>query len=107
MRRVLAFLFIFASPLLSQSTSGELRLKVTDPAGLGVEASVLIVSEANQYRNTLTTNDDGTLDVQRLPFGIYQLEINRPGFAAVAESIEIRSSFPLDHTLPLKVSPVD
>ena len=69
-------------PLFCQSNSGELRLKVTDPAGLGVKTTVQIVSEANQYRNTLATSDQGSLDVQRLPYGIYQLEIRQPGFAA-------------------------
>ena len=59
-------------------------VKVTDPAGLGVKTTVQIVSEANQYHNTLATNDQGLLDVQRLPYGIYQLEIRQPGFAEVS-----------------------
>lgn len=63
-------------PILCQSNRGELRLKVTDPSGLGLKAHVQIVSEGIQYRNTLATTDQGSLDVQRLPFGIYQLEIS-------------------------------
>ncbi len=74
-------MLLYAVPLFAQSNSGELRLKVTDPAGLGVKTAVQIISEANQYRNTLTTSDQGSLDVQRLPYGIYQLEIQQPGFA--------------------------
>ncbi len=35
-------------PLLGQSNSGELRLRVMDPAGLGVKTTVQIVSQANQ-----------------------------------------------------------
>jgi len=62
-------------PLLGQSNSGELRLKVTDPSGLGLKMTVEIVSEANQYHNTLATSDQGILELQRLPFGLYQLEI--------------------------------
>jgi hypothetical protein len=95
-----------AIPTFAQSNSGELRLKVTDPSGLGVRTSVQIVSEANQYRNTLTTNDQGALDVQRLPFGLYQLVIHPSGFAPVSESVEIRSLIPTEYTLQLKVSPV-
>ena len=106
MKRLLALVFICALPLFSQSNSGELRLKVTDPTGLAVKTSVQIVSQANQYRNTLTTSDQGMLDVQHLPFGIYQLEINQPGFAVVSESVEIRSSIPTEYTLQLKVSPI-
>jgi hypothetical protein len=61
------------------------------------------VSEANQYRNTLATSDHGTLEVHRLPYGMYQLEISQPGFAAVSESVEIRSSIPTEHAIQLKV----
>ncbi len=96
-----------AMPLLSQSNTGELRIKVTDPSGLAVRCSVELISEANQYRNSLATDDRGSLDVQRLPFGVYQLEINQPGFADVSESIEIRSSIPTDHAIQLQLPSVD
>jgi hypothetical protein len=102
--RLLAVFFGCALPLFCQSNSGELRLKVTDPSGLGLKATVEVVSEANQYRNTLATSDQGSLDLQRLPFGIYQLSINQPGFAAVSQTIEVRSSLPIDRTIQLKIS---
>src|SRR5271157_4546524 len=92
---------LWAVPLCAQSNSGELRLKVTDPGGLGVRTTVQITSEANQYRNTLTTNDQGRLDVQRLPYGIYQLEITSPGFAEISQSVNIHSSFPTEYTIQL------
>jgi len=98
--------FLRAWPALCQSNSGELRLKVVDSSGLGVKTTVRILSEANQYRNVLATSDRGALVVQRLPYGIYQLEINQPGFAAASESIEIRSSIPLEYAIQLKVPTV-
>jgi hypothetical protein len=106
MKRLAALFLFCALPLFGQSNSGELRLKVTDPSGLGVKAAVNIVSEANQYRNVLATDDQGSLDVQRLPFGIYQLEINQPGFAETSETVDIRSSIPTDYTIQLKISSV-
>jgi hypothetical protein len=90
-------------PLFCQSNSGELRLKVTDPGGLGVKATIQIVCEANQYRNTLWTDDQGDLDAQRLPYGIYQLTITQPGFAEFSESVEIRSSIPTEYAIQLKL----
>jgi hypothetical protein len=105
-KRLLALVFVCALPLFAQSNSGELRLKVTDPTGLAVKTSVQIVSQANQYRNTLTTSEQGLVDVQRLPFGVYQLEINQPGFAVISESVDIRSSIPTEYALQLKVSSV-
>jgi hypothetical protein len=99
--------FFWASPLFCQSNSGELRLKVTDPSGLGVKAIVRVTSEANRYRNALTTSDQGSLDVERLPYGIYRLEIQQPGFAVVSESVEIRSSLPTDYKIQLKLPTVN
>src|SRR5580704_12180189 len=100
------FFFLCAWPALCQSNSGELRLKVVDSSGLGVKTTVRILSEANQYRNALATSDRGALVVQRLPYGIYQLEISQPGFAVTYESIEIRSSIPLEYAIQLKVPTV-
>jgi len=103
-----AVLFLFSAlPVFGQSSSGELRLKVTDPSGLGVRTTVHIISQANQYRNVLATSDKGALDVKRLPYGIYQIEIALPGFATVSESIEIRSSLPTEHAVQLKLPTVN
>ena len=84
MKRLLVIFLFCTFPLFGQSNSGELRIKVIDPGGLGVKITIQITSKANQYRNTLTTSDQGGLDVQRLPYGIYQLEINHPGFAGIS-----------------------
>jgi hypothetical protein len=101
------FVFVFSAwPLYSQSNSGELRLKVTDPAGLGVKTSVQIVSRANQYRSTLETSDQGSLNVRRLPYGIYHVEIKQPGFAVASESVEIHSSIPLEYQIQLRLPAV-
>jgi hypothetical protein len=108
MKRILFLLLFFLCTfaLCAQSNTGELRLKVTDPSGSAVKTKVQIVSEANPYRNALATDDQGYLDVQRLPFGFYQLDIKQPGFANVSESVEVRSSIPTDDAIQLNVSAV-
>jgi hypothetical protein len=103
MKRLLIILFC-AIPLFGQSNTGELRLKVTDPSGLGVKTMVAVTSEANQYQNALATDDQGNLDVQDLPFGIYQLEIHQSGFADVSQSVEIRSSIPAELSIKLQLA---
>jgi outer membrane receptor for Fe3+-dicitrate len=92
--------------MLAQRTTGELRLTVTDPAGLGVKSTVELVSEANDYHYTFTTDDQGNLDAKRLAYGIYQVKIQAQGFAQTSESVEIRSALPLDRTIRLKVAAV-
>jgi hypothetical protein len=96
----------WAIPMLAQSNTGELRLTVTDPSGLRVKSTVELISEANQYHYTFTTDDQGNLDAKRLPYGIYQVQIEAPAFARVSEPVEIRSALPLDRTIRLKVAPV-
>jgi hypothetical protein len=100
-------ILLLAVPALGQSNYGELHLKVTDPSGLGVKTLVQVVSKANQYRTAQTTNDQGSLRLQRLPYGIYRLEINYPGFAPVSEAVEIRSSIPTDLAIQLKLPAVN
>jgi hypothetical protein len=106
MKRILALFFLSCVLLSAQSNDGELHLKVTDPSGLGVRASVEIVSAANQYRSTASTDETGTLVAKRLPFGIYQVKIQQPGFAAVTQIVEIRSALPTDYTIKLVLSSV-
>ena len=107
MRRWAALIYLsLVSPFFGQSNHGELQLRVTDPSGIGVQASVQLESEANQYRTTLKTNAQGYIDVQRLPYGIYRVEILQPEFAPIAESITIRGSLPLTRTLRLRVASV-
>ena len=57
-----------AQPVLAQVNTGELRLRVTDPAGLGIRASITISNEANQYRNTFTTDSSGEADIKTLAY---------------------------------------
>jgi hypothetical protein len=97
---------LWTLPMLAQSNTGELRLTVQDPSGLGLKSTVELVSEANQYRNTLTTDGQGNLDATRLPYGIYQVQVLAQGFAQASESVEIRSALPLDRTIRLKVAAV-
>jgi hypothetical protein len=96
---------LLVSMLFCLSNHGELHLQVTDPSGIGVQSTVQVESEANQYRAMLKTSEQGDLDVQRLPSGIYRLEITQPGFAPVAESITIRGSLPTRLTVQLKLAP--
>jgi outer membrane cobalamin receptor len=54
----------------------------------------------------LNTGAQGDLDIGRLPYGIYQLQIERPGFAPISETLAMRSSLPVRHTVQLKLATV-
>ena len=94
--KVLASLFIFAISaatfVFGQANEGGLRLLVTDANGHTAETSIHVTSPANQLDKNFTTDADGTLTIPHLPYGIYRIEIQRPGFANVLQPIEIHSS---------------
>jgi len=109
LRRILLFLLVAAvcvPAAWAQTNSGELRLRVTDPAGLATQATVELSSQANEYRHRFTTDTNGTVTAKPLPFGIYEIKIQAPGFADATETVEIRSAIPTDRTVQLKLAPV-
>lgn len=106
MKRCIPLLFLLACPVFSQSNSGELRLHVADPSGRHIQATIHLLSQANQYSTDLETDNHGNLDIARLPYGIYRLEIDHSGFASVVETVAIRSSIPITHSVSLKLATV-
>src|SRR5262249_41068275 len=105
MKWLVAF-FICVIPVFSQSNTGELSLRVTDSSGLGVKSAVELGCEANQYHQTFETDDAGTVAAKRLPFGLYVVQVQVPGFAAFSEPVEVRSVVPAEHVVKLSVAAV-
>jgi hypothetical protein len=91
-------------PVFGQSNTGELRLSVTDPSGLGVKSSVELVCEANQFQQRFETDDNGNLVAKRLAFGVYRLRVERPGFTVLTDSVEIRSAIPFSFAAKLSIA---
>jgi hypothetical protein len=100
------YFLCLALPLLGQSDLGELRLRVTDPSGLAVKTTVDLVNEASEYRNRFATDSAGSLVAKRLPFGIYHITIQHPGFAEVSETVEFRSPIPVEKAVRLSLPSV-
>ena len=107
MKKILLLLFSFALPVFGQANQGELQLRVIDPDGKAVKAAIHIVSEGNQYANTLGTDTQGRAVAQRLPFGLYRVEIREAGFASVSQPFEIHSEIPARATIQLKLLSVE
>jgi hypothetical protein len=101
---VCAFALAVAIAQFGQSGTGELRVTVTDAAGLPLESAVELVSEANQVREHLETNRQGTIVAKRLPFGTYRVVVTRDGFASHAGLIDVHSELPLDYQVTLNLA---
>lgn len=97
-------ILLLAGPLLAQSNTGELRLRVTDPHGLGVRSTVELISQANDFHSTFLTDDGGMLIAKRLPFGVYRVRIEQAGFAPVSMPVEVRSAIPMEFTIKLAIA---
>ena len=104
MKRFLLIFLVSALPVFGQSNTGELRLSVADPSGLGVKSSVELVCEANQFQQSFETDDNGNLVAKRLAFGVYRLRVERSGFAVFTDSLEIRSAIPFAFAAKLSIA---
>lgn len=102
---VIVSLFL-AVPVFGQANQGELQLNIVDASGAAAKASVRIMSEANQYAIALTTDADGRLAAQHLPFGLYRVEVHQSGFDDISESVDISSAIPARHTIRLKLASI-
>src|SRR5271157_2213136 len=108
MKRLTTFLVLCAWwPALSQVNTGELRLKVADPTGAGVAASIKVVSQGNQYSLSLSTNDQGTADIHRVPYGVYLITTEKQGFKPVSKIIQVGSAIPIEYAIQLEIAPVN
>ena len=76
-----------------------------DPAGLGLQTSVELVSEANQFRQSYITDQAGALVARNLPFGLYRIDVRRAGFAPYSSVVEIRSAISVELRIQLSVAP--
>src|SRR5579872_6990088 len=102
----LIVLIICSLSLSGQSNTGEIRLKVTDPIGLGLKSTVEIASEANQLRQRFLTDTAGNLVVRGIPFGVYTVLVEREGFSPYSGSLEVRSAVPSEQHITLSIGSV-
>jgi hypothetical protein len=100
----LLIVFLCPVPLLAQSNTSELRLKVTDPAGLGVESSVELSSDATQFHRTYSTNPSGGLTARNIPFGLYHIQVEHEGFSTFSGLMEVRSALPIEYIIKLSIA---
>jgi len=99
-------LLAFATAVRAQSNIGELRLKVTDPSGSGVKSSIELACEANQFRQTYVTDSLGTTTARRLAFGVYEIDVEQPGFATFHDVVEVRTAIPGEFRIQLSLASV-
>jgi hypothetical protein len=102
-KQIAGLLLLASAPAFPQMQSGELRLAVSDPAGLALPSSGTLVSDASQTRRVFDTDNTGHFTFEHLPFGVYHLTVEHPGFVRSSVLVEIRSSLPQEIHVTLNV----
>jgi hypothetical protein len=92
--------------LFAQQQSGQLRLEVRDTAGGSVAARGEILSQGNDFQRSFQVASDGHYLLQGLPFGVYRLSLQAPGFAAWSDVVEVHSIVPVNVNVSLGVATV-
>jgi hypothetical protein len=102
---VLAALWV--SCAFAQRGTGELRLSVKDGTGGGVAATVELVNQSTDTRQSVNLPADVRYSFKNLPFGFYRLLVTHQGFTPSSELIEVRSEAPQNHEVTLGIQPIE
>jgi hypothetical protein len=98
---------LFLAPASAQRGTGELRLSVKDPTGIGIAATVELRNDSTKTHQTLDVPADGRYSFKNLPFGLYRVAVTHAGFAPSSELIEIRSEVPQSREIVLGIQPIE
>jgi hypothetical protein len=96
--------FALYSPL-PQSTSASLSGRITDPSKASIaNANLAAVSTATNVRYETTSNASGEYNLANLPPGLYQIEIEKPGFKKLIKPdviLQVQDALAIDFEMTL------
>ena len=89
----------------SLGSAGTIQGKVVDSTGAVIpNASVEIKNPVTGFERTTTTDSSGLFVFRSVPQNSYHLAVNAQGFGVAQEDVDVRTSIPIDLTIPLKVA---
>ncbi len=97
---------LLSAGLGAQRGTGQLHLSVVDETGLAVRASGELEGDTSRLRRAFTTDERGMFVADALPFGVYRVRVDRPGFATATAAVEIKGEVPTSVQMTLRVAPV-
>jgi len=91
----------------SQIRTGSVQGIVNDPSGLAIAgAAVALVQPITGYRQTVTTDPDGSFRITDVPFNTYTLRVEVSGFNPQQQTVDVRSTVPVGAKLTLQLAAV-
>ncbi|HZS45455.1 MAG TPA: TonB-dependent receptor [Blastocatellia bacterium] len=106
---VLIFILVFqlfTFNVLPQATGGAGTIEgtVVDPnKAVVVNATVILQNVRTGYKNTTHTDEKGAFRFNDVPPNPYSLVVMAQGFGSVKQDLDVRSSVPMNVTVPLSV----
>src|SRR5581483_10062637 len=82
---VFLLILVLTAYSFSQTPSGTLRGKVTDPSGAVIPQATVTATPSNGTTKTTVSNAQGEYEIKGLPEGAYMVNATAKGFASVAE----------------------
>ena len=105
MRRLPYLLFcLWAIPAYAQRLTGEIRVFVSDPAGLSLPARIELTGRVTHLQRVVDGDTSGSTVLAGIPFGPYELSITHPNFRRHARSIDVQSELPVDIRITLELA---
>jgi outer membrane receptor protein involved in Fe transport len=105
--QVLTVLIVSAVSLAAQSRIGAIQGTVKDPNGALIpNATVTVIQPVTGYKQTATTDAQGTFRIVNVPFNTYKLVIEASGFQTTEQAVDLESAIPenIDVALPLEAA---
>jgi outer membrane receptor protein involved in Fe transport len=105
--RLLSLLLAFwAVAAWAQANRGELRFGIVDPSGAALHAKVELDSKATHFHQSLETDATGHLTFGMVPFGVYEISVEKSGFRSYHATVDIHSAIPQERQIRLALAGV-
>ena len=97
-------LLFFGPTVFAQARIGSIQGIVKDPGGALVpNAQITVTQPVTGYRQTTQTDAQGAFKLVNLPFNVYKVRAEAPGFQPIEESIDLESAVPQNLELSLSL----
>jgi hypothetical protein len=101
---IVCLIFVLASPLISQTTSGRILGSVSDQSGASVAGATVTVTDVQRgTARTVITNVSGDYVAPELQPGVYKVRAEAKGFKSVERpniAVEVAEDVRVDLALP-------
>ena len=97
-------LLLFTSVIFAQTRTGIIQGVVKDPTGALVpNARITVTQPVTGYQQTTQSDAQGSFKLVNLPFNVYKVRAEAPGFQSAEESIDLETTIPMNLDLSLSL----